>query len=1250
MLTFSKPSPLLSTLAGLVWLLALVHLPAMVQAEPPGNEREPIGFDDFGEQEEYPSETKLAELLSPVEGHASKIKSESRGRLRVCQLSGLMRLNKRWDADSALRFAFLLERYECVQVHFWNGQQGVTLAYTPRYHHTWAAYSATREGNNPKPAELVLWATDGGRYRRCGLGTLNVHYGNGNLVLTRGDLTLLSVPFDRPPAEVFVDVEGSVLVCGLAVVLSPGLAELPEPGPVVFHAAKPAELDWSFTPQDGISWNKLSDGRVELVAEEKSPAAQAGVHTAKPGLYEFRFLVEHAEPGAGVYLGNDEDKQLARLAFFRHQPSNRTLFGPLHPGSSEVDRRVDEKHQPAPYAGSRQWFRLTVGAGAVKCWTSGDGVFWSQIAPAAESLEGACTRLGLYCVAARRRREIRLASIEVRRLETLMSLAAEEVWDRVDAEPLVKVDDGAAWEQRVAESRPADVATETWWRTCMVRTLSENPRLYLGQDLLDRLQQRILADSCDLSTKLRLLDETALLMHPGHHQPIDRLQKRYERLGLLLARQGHGAPLTVTSHAMLRSSLWTDRPMPIFHEGLLRHEIFVKLGQDRREELGELCRQVCYWNRTGRRDGDSAPGNEQIRHLAFWAEAQVTGRTPQDAEQTVVGPSPWRHPLRVSSTREGYNTFAEFAAALAGETYREACQILSSAAQTAGLGLLPDRDQRLWVSLPVAVALAMREHAPLREAMQKDFGPLGELRFKKAAAQGNEAAVAAVALQFYGTTAARDAHLWSGDRKLASGCFAEALGHYEQAAAMRAEPFSGGALARQQLAAAMLGRDTKKKLEGDSIEMGASRLSPSQYQALIDQLHQTRRTPDAEPQAFDGLSCFTPGAYQVRPWAVVDSPRVNRPDSMPERELDWGGRQMAVTIAGGQMFVSNQVDLWAFALEAGRQDWVQSGPSLKSAWPLLPMKPLVVHGRVVARRLTDAHPELACFACTDGRLLWSGKPDSYVASDPVWLGQDLCVLTVSEETADRLLLVFNRVDFDSGRVLRRVHLAEFDDLWQRRLAVQTAVVDDKMVVVGGGSVLCCDFAGEVHWIRRELWCPPLRPDYWTARAWFEQYQEPPLVADGRAYLMLPGSWCVECVELKTGRLVWRQAVPELTRLAGLARGRLILQTSDGLTGLETASGKTVWFHAAEQVRWAHPCVPDATILATRATKAEGKDALAAIWLDAETGSLRQESVWTIPVEGVPFWGPVVGHRGRQWGLLGPAGNRLERTIVELAPP
>lgn len=1227
-----KQSPLVSAFR-LVACLPLVWSSAMAKAEPPQNVVAPAGFDDFDDRQDYPSEDALKGLLAPVQNEDSQIKAESWHQVRACRISGLLRVNKPWGKDSALRLSFP-DTPEGLRLHLWSGQQGITLAYYPGFHHTWAAYSATREGKEPQPAELVLCATDCGRYRRCGLGTLELHHQAGRLTLTRGDLLLLSVPFNGPPAEVYLECRRTV-VRGLAMVQSPGIPESPAASPVVFRSNKPAELEWSITPQEEISWNRLPDGRMELLAGEKSPAAQAATRIVKPGLYEFVFLLEDPEPNTGVYLGNDEGRQLCRLGFLLRNQSKRTVLASA--------AWFDPRHHPAPYVGQRSWFRLTVGAGVAKCWTSGDGVHWSQYSPTAETLEGACTRVGLYCDGARRRRAIKLALIEVRRLDALMSLAPEEILDRVDVSPLVKINDVTAWEQLVTQSRPEDVPADAWWRACMVRTLSENPRLQLGQGLLDRLQEWAITEPRDLPEKLRLLDETALLMHPGHNQPMERLARRYRRLGAQLVQQGHNAPLTTISRAMLRSSLWTDRPLPVFDEPLLRHEVFMKLSEDRLAELEELCRQVCYWNRTGRRDGDSASWSEQVKHLVFWAEAQATGQLPKDAEPTVVGPSPWRHPLVVTSTREGYNIFAEFSAALEGQTYREACQILSSAAQTGSLGLLPDKDQRLWVSLPVAVALAMRENPPLRQAMQEGFGPLGELRFKKAAAEGDEAAVAAVALQFYGTTAASDAHRWLGDRKLAAGRFAEALGHYERAIDTSAEPPSENSLARQRLAAALLGRESGKPTNAD-VEIGGGRLSPSQFEAVVSQLRQTRRPLSSQPQPVQTSPYFVPGSYEVRPWAVIENAHIDTPDSVKDAKLDWAGRQMAVTIADGQMFVNNQVDLFAFDLATGRQDWVQSGPKIKSQWPLVPMKPVVVEGRVLVRRLAEAKPELACFGSADGHLLWSCKPDSYVACDSLFIGEDLFALTVSEETADKLILMLNSLDIDSGRVRSRVPLAEFYDLWQRRLSFQATFVEDKIVVVGGGCVLCCDSAGEVHWIRRQLWVPPLRPD-----SWFEQYPDSPLVHKGHLYAMQPGSWCAECLELKTGRLLWRQAVPELARLVGISRGRLIAMATDGLVGLEAASGKPLWFHAAEGVQQTQLCGPDATILFVQSTKVEGKDSLVSVWLDTETGELRETSTWSLPAESTSFCGPMTGDDGRQWGFFSSASNPPRRAVLELIP-
>ena len=102
-----------------------------------------------------------------------------------------------------------------MQVHLWSGAQGVTVRYYPEYHQTWALYATTREGSKPRPDKYVLGATAGDRYRRAGVGTVQLQYQGGSLLLTRGDLLLGSVPLAGPPGEVYV--EGGGMVRGLAV-------------------------------------------------------------------------------------------------------------------------------------------------------------------------------------------------------------------------------------------------------------------------------------------------------------------------------------------------------------------------------------------------------------------------------------------------------------------------------------------------------------------------------------------------------------------------------------------------------------------------------------------------------------------------------------------------------------------------------------------------------------------------------------------------------------------------------------------------------------------------------------------------------------------------------------------------------------------------------------------------------------------------------------------------------------------------
>ena len=190
------------------------------------------------------------------------------------------------------------------------------------------------------------------------------------------------------------------------------------------------------------------------------------------------------------------------------------------------------------------------------------------------------------------------------------------------------------------------------------------------------------------------------------------------------------------------------------------------------------------------------------------------------------------------------------------------------------------------------------------------------------------------------------------------------------------------------------------------------------------------------------------------------------------------------------------------------------------------------------------------------------------------------------------------LDAATGRVRSRVPLVEFRDLWRGQLPCQAAVVEEKIVAAVGGCVLCCDVAGRVHWVRRQVWIPPPSVEYSSGREWIDQAFSPPVVEEGLVFATQPGVWAVECMELEGGRLRWRQPLGGLVRLLGLARDqglgargqgsgfrvqgsggaeasdgasslapspqspaprvRLIAETTDGLVGLDADSGRVVW--------------------------------------------------------------------------------------------
>src|SRR5690606_19833722 len=127
----------------------------------------------------------------------------------------------------------------------------------------WAAYRGERTENEVQPSHIALIGTDDGRYERTWSGPVELRYQAGTLILSRGDIRLLTVPFGDPPGEVYFD--GRAWFRGIALYRSEPLPSLPEnPHPFALRSLKPALMSWQQELPAEANVNKSPGGQIEL--------------------------------------------------------------------------------------------------------------------------------------------------------------------------------------------------------------------------------------------------------------------------------------------------------------------------------------------------------------------------------------------------------------------------------------------------------------------------------------------------------------------------------------------------------------------------------------------------------------------------------------------------------------------------------------------------------------------------------------------------------------------------------------------------------------------------------------------------------------------------------------------------------------------------------------------------------------------------------------------------------------------------
>jgi len=1227
-------------------------------------------FDRFADEAADLTSDEAARWLAPVEGRPLEIAAPKSRHESGIMLKGIARLRAPWPPDAVLRL--LVHNTTSLTLYFWMGEEGIRLQYygDSRSRQMWVAYRITR----PPTGQIVLdqrlhrsldpglamLTTDSRRNVRAATGVHEIRYQDGTLVLGQGDLRLLTVPIAGPPTEVYFEGDGAIVK---RIAMQRGEPMPPEPQRqrrVVMRGDRPSELRWVAELPTGARLERCADGAIRLAARETAKPALAAVPLVRPGLYEIIVAVDDPLPDTGLYLADADGRMLDAVGFIRDIRTSQSVLGNDQPEASPSTVSLDIKKAPAPYVSGRVWLRLVLAGGRLRCWSSGDGVHWGEVLnphPAG----GAVERIGLYSKATALPRSITLCQLRIQELDALASVAPLHLRQRALTIGLppskVALADVGAWEQWVWEHRPPGCDPVAWRRACGLALLLSKQDGAIVNAAFDGLLRESLDAPAPIDRKLAVLEDAALVCGLYSSTDCQRFAERFYDVGHQLLRKGDFAGFDSLRHTFMR--------LPRFSYGgriealdrmLLQYALEARATNCCWEDAARLCRQIRFWAEQPVSKRRWSSGQASLRGLVDWTEATAAARLPQlDQEDGLAFDPRWRHPIIVDVNKDAQNALLEMQLALRDQDWRTACQVLhGSTAPPWGLVDDQDDEQRL-ASYSTILSETMQQNPSLQRTMNEAVGEVELMRLRRAQAAGDINAVENAAIQFLGTGVGAGALVWLGDQQLTLGDFTRAIFYYDRAIVLASPETRSQLDARLRLASAMLGKSRGEPVT-EPVRFGQTELSPTEFEGLVAEMLAAHQSPNGRPTSSPMKSSVelpAPARLAIRSWGQVDGSPGTRFQNVPSgsRYVDWSGRQHVVVATEDGLIVSNRFHMTAFNLQPGHRRWThdldeQEGDT--HAWPLAPMRPVVAGGRVYTRLLTKArHPELMCLDLETGYHVWTSPYPGAVASDPV-LAHDrlmaLCEPSSPDGPVGRLTLT--SFHLSTGAILEEVPLVTIGPQWHGRRMCQATLAADRIVAVVAGAVICCDTAGQLHWIRRNAWIPmPLDP-YWG-----RQLVEPPLVVNDRVVATQPGTKTIDCLDLATGRLLWRLARPTVRRLLGTIDHRLVVQTDEGIAAVSLDSGQEVWHRRIVE--------PPEGVLAGAAgrllyaRRLEGAQVPYATleWLDGRTGRLLGRQPFWTPSPKYVLVGPLASDGKRLWSLTAVADEQGKltprRELVEL---
>lgn len=1198
-----------------------------------------------------PSHDDLGDWFAAVPGEENNLAEQPRRRARKGhELRGLLQLQAPWTKDTLLRMS--LVKQKGFRIHFFTGDQGLTLAYYDRENYRWGAYVAEREAGALRPSRFRLTASDMERGHRTELrhaGPIMLRWQNGKLILARGNVVLLSAPLEKPPEQVLF--EGAWTLGGIELARTQDI-----PREEVFFASDPqqllaippADLEWGQKLPEGAVFARGEDGSVSLAADDLGEPARAWTRVPGWGPRIVELHLTDIQPGSGVIFGQAFDNEPPTVLHFAQDKRHQGLLAQWAAPNETMRQSpnpVGERYTAA--VREEVYVRLLYTPGCLKAWLSVNGEDWA-VAPEPLQIDWAIvTRMGLCCARNQPAGGIRLAGVRVLPL-TRMSALAEASLQGL-APPMAETGDPDAWEKEVAQVRPAEVDEETWRRTMAWQCLGEGVKRNLGKHLVNLLLDEAAAENLPAERELGILaDGVQLIDAPYDHDMFRALVGRYADLGRRWMRAGENRPQTLITDALLEAPFCGGLNVVLGQPELIRWELIHLVENRRWREAAAFCRQMRFFHQ------------ESHGPLIPWAVAATERRLP-GAIDGEIDPATLRrrHPLVEEWSKETYNVLAELEAIVSSDAPDEAARMITRLEPELAAGLAPfGRDTDRLLSIEAAVESAMQQDPRLVDEMRESFGKVADLRVRRAIAQNDPEAVERITVRYLGVPAAAEAYRWLGDRELASGGFEQAIARYQRAMTWASPTLARQVAVRLRLAHAMRGEDYGAP-PTTSVTLGAERFTPDEFEALIADLTQHRGEPVAPAAAM--ASTTLPPAKQVatRKVADFDGPHGESPQSIAHRhvrqyEIPWADRQIAITQHGKIAYLTNRFQVAAYDLAEGKRLWQSetppgTRPGHAHHWTLAPMPAVRSGERLVARYLTNAGPILACYDAATGKLVWHTPPKNNnhaMLTDPIVVAGEVLAFSGEREPSGQLRVSIDRYRLEDGTLVEQQPCFRLESAWEERQMGAAARHDDLILVSFGGFVYCCDVSGAGRWLRKQVVMPAEQESFWVF-----QTMQPPLVHGDRVLIQQPGVRSVECVSLTTGRLLWRQVLPDVEELLGVAHDRVLIRGHDELLAVALADGKTIWRRDFENPLPAHQVREDGgLVLLQRVPSEQNAQKLypEVVWLNAagrETARARLEELG----DASPQASGLMSHAGKHYLLSGRTLTDPNRQLLELTP-